>query len=273
MKYERNRILSGRGGAPHQFLHSLTGITVGDQDQLYAVGDSVVKVFDSEGNFMKTWPTSQPGFSLGTDGRTVYVGEEKQIEIFENSGQLLSTWRDSQRLGRVTAIGLLEDEVLVADALARCIRRFDGEGSFLNNIGDSNRMKGFNIPNGTLDFAIDRRGIIHACNPGKHRVEKYSPDGELLGHIGRFDGRDPEGFPGCCNPTNVTVTDRDWLYVTEKAGPRAKILDFEGNLITVVADDLFDPNCKNMDVAVDSRERVYVVDTVGLQINVFVPVG
>ena len=29
-----------------------------------------------------------------------------------------------------------------------------------------------------MDFAVDAHGVIHAANPGKHRVERYSPDGE-----------------------------------------------------------------------------------------------
>ena len=102
-------------------------------------------------------------------------------------------------------------------------------------------------------------------------MERYPPDGELLGHIGRFDGTDPAGFGGCCNPTNVAVRDR--IYVTEKAGPRAKVYDFEGNLLAVIASDAFDANCKNMSVAVDARGRVYVADTVKLCIFVFEPVA
>jgi sugar lactone lactonase YvrE len=140
---------------------------------------------------------------------------------------------------------------------------------FQNNIGKENRMKGFNIPNGIVDFSVDIEGIIHACNPGKHRVERYDPSGELLNHIGRFDGIDPQGFPGCCNPTNVTVTSQGHVYVTEKAGPRAKVYDSAGRLITVIADKVFDPNCKNMDLAVDSKGGVYVADTIRLQILVF----
>ena len=273
MRFRHEKVIGGKGEASDQFLHTLTGIAVDTRDHIYAVGDSEAKVYDSEGRLKRSWATNQPGFSITVDEQTVYVGEEGQIEIFEGIGGLLRSWKDPALLGRVTAIGLIDDYVLIADTRARCIRRFDLEGSFLNNIGDTNRMKGFNIPNGALDFAIDGHGVIHACNPGKHRVEQYMPDGELLGHIGRFDGRDPEGFPGCCNPTNVTVTDEGFLYVTEKAGPRAKVLDRKGNLIGVIATTVFDPNCKNMDVAVDSRGWVYVADTVKLQINVFVPEG
>jgi sugar lactone lactonase YvrE len=271
MNYHFVKRLGGKGSAPDQFLHRLSGIALASDGSLYAVGDSVVRVFSSQGDILKSWATGRPGFSLGLEQQSVYVGETGQIEIFDSSGNLERNWRDEARLGRVTAIGFQGDSVLVADASARCIRRFDRQGKFLNNIGDKNRMKGFNLPNGALDFAVDRQGTIHACNPGKHRVERYTPDGELLGHIGRFDGRDPEGFPGCCNPTNVAVNEQGLLYVTEKAGPRAKVLDSSGKLISVIATDVFDPSCKNMDVAVNSTGLVYVIDTVKLCINVFRP--
>ena len=39
----------------------------------------------------------------------------------------------------------------------------------------------------------------------------------------------------------------------------------------MVSDDAFDPAAKNMDVAVDSRGRIYVADTVKLEICVFAP--
>ena len=59
--------------------------------------------------------------------------------------------------------------------------------------------------------------------------------------------------------------------VTEKAAPRAKVYDGAGQLLAVVADRTFDPGAKNMDVAVDSTGRIYVADTVRLEIRVFQP--
>ena len=47
---------------------------------------------------------------------------------------------------------------------------------------------------------IDGEGILHVANPGMHRVERYKADGELLGHFGRFDGRDPAGLSGLLQP-------------------------------------------------------------------------
>jgi hypothetical protein len=100
-------------------------------------------------------------------------------------------------------------------------------------------------------------------------VERYTVKGELLGHIGRFGGLDPAGFSGRCNPTNVTLGDGDRIYVTEKAGPRAKVYSHDGELIAVIAADAFEAACKNMDIAVGAAGRVYVADTVTLNILAF----
>lgn len=272
MEYRQVLTISGKGSGPEHFASTLRGIAVDRDNRLYAVGDSALKVFDAQGKFLRQWRTGQPGYcvTVGDDGR-VWVGEAEQIEIFDSAGELVDSWRDPELLGLVTAIDFLPQSVLLADARDRSIRRFDPDGKFLHNIGKDNRMKGFLIPNGIVDFAVDAQNIIHAANPGKHRIEHYTPEGELLGHFGRFDGIDPKGFPGCCNPTNLTVTAEGHIVVTEKAGPRAKIYDASGELLTVVATRVFDPNCKNMDLAVDSRGRIYVVDTVRLAVFVFAP--
>jgi hypothetical protein len=259
MPYRHVQIIDGKG--------ALRGIAVDGNGQLYAAGDSEIRVL----GLNKRWRTSRPAHSVAvaSDG-TVYAGEIGQIEIFDGAGKLVNTWRDEKLLGRVTAIGFTKASVLAGDAADRAIRRFDRGGKFLNNIGKDNPVNGLLIPNGVVDFAVDAQGIIYAANPGKHRVERYTAGGELLGHIGRFDGLDPAGFTGCCNPTNVAI--HDGIFTTEKAGPRVKAYDFSGKLLAVIATDLFDANCKNMDIAVGSDGRVYVVDTVKAAIFVFEPV-
>jgi len=260
MQYRHVQVIDGKG--------ALHGIAVDRHGAIYAAGETEIKVFDAAGRLERRWPASRPAWSVTVAGDgTVYVGEVGQIEIFDAAGKLLNTWRDDKLLRRVTAIGFSRDSVLAGDSADRAIRRFDRGGKFLNNIGKDNPLGGLLIPNGVVDFGVDAEGTVFVANPGKHRVERYAPDGRLLGHIGRFDGNDPAGFTGCCNPTNVAIGDA--IYTAEKAGPRAKLYDFSGKLLAVIATDLFDPNCKNMSIAVDGRGRVYVVDTVKLGIFVF----
>lgn len=270
MPYQHVQNIAGKGTAPGQFTSALRGLALDRTDRLFAAGDAEIKVFATNGSLVTRWPTAQPGFSVAVadDGR-VFVGEAGQIEIFSPAGRLVDTWRHAKRFGLVTAIGFVKGDVLCGDAAGRAIRRFDAHGTFLNDIGANNRMQGFLVPNGVVDFSVDGEGVVHATNPGKHRVERYTPDDRLLGHIGRFDGIDPAGFGGCCNPTNVCVSGTDRIYVTEKADPRAKVYDLSGRLVEVIADRVFDPNCKNMDLAVDSRGRVYVADTAKLTVLVF----
>ena len=273
MQYRQVRVISGKGSRPEQFTTALRGIALDRAGGLYAVGDSEVKLFDADGTLRRRWPTSKPGYCVAVDrDGTVYIGQEGQVERFGAGSKPLDAWRESERMGLVTAIGWTRDDVLIADVRDRCIRRYDRRGEFRNDIGKDNRTRGFLVPNGVLDLAIDAEGIIHAANPGKHRVERYSVEGKLLGRFGRFTGPDPRGFSGCCNPTNLTVTRAGRIVVTEKAGPRAKVYDATGKLLAIVADETFDQNCKNMDVAVDAQGRIYVVDTVRLHICVFAPV-
>lgn len=272
VKYRKVGTIGGRGDAPGQFAEELRGIAVDAENRIYAVGDTKVAVFSADGDLLRHWTTQRRGYAVAVvpNGK-VYVGEEEQIELFDGNGRLLETWRDPERLGLVTAIGFAGESVIVADTQARCLRRLDGSGRILAAIGKDNRMRGFLVPNRHLDFALDATGEILVVNAGMHRVERYASNGALLGHFGRFDGRDPAGFPGCCNPTNIARLPDGNIVLAEKAGPRVKVVKPDGTLLTVVATDEFDPNCKNMDVAADARGRIYVIDTVRLHIVVFEP--
>jgi len=274
MQYRQLRIISGRGSRPDQFKDALRGICVDGADLVYSVGDQEVKVFESTGQLKRHWQTAKPGYCIAIDQQScVYVGQVGQIEKFDSTGKPLATWQDGDKLGLVTAIGFTDKYVLVADAKDRCIRRYDRIGKWLNDIGKDNNTRGFLIPNGHLDFSVDAQGVIHTANPAKHRVERYSLEGKLLGYFGRFGQRRPEDFPGCCNPTNLTLNKNGHVIVTEKASPRLKVYDSAGKLLSLISEKAFDAGCKNMDVATDSHGRIYVVDTVSMHICVFAPVS
>jgi len=270
MRYRQIQSISGRGLGPDSFSSELRGVHVDRADRLWAVGDREVKLFDCEGRLAGRWPTESEGTCLTTDLQgVVFVGQHGGYERYEENGKRLGTFQDKSRLGRVTAIGFAGRDTLLADATHRCLRRYDSDGRFLNDIGERNNTKGFLVPNGHLEFSVDGRGIIHANNPGKYRIERYTPAGELLGHFGRFGTKKPEDFPGCCNPTNMTLMPDGRVVVTEKAPPRMKVYDPAGRMLAMVGPEAFDPSCKNMDVAIDSRGRIYVADTVRLRVLVF----
>ncbi len=252
------------------FSQTLRGLWVDSHGSVFAAGDSEIRVFDAGGHVARQWGVDKQATCVAVrgDGR-VYCGGLRQVQVFDGTGKSKGAWRDEAWQGVITAVGFAADGgTLVADSRLRAIRRYDRAGKFMNSIGADNRTEGFLIPNGVLDFSVDSAGVVHAANPGKHRVERYTLDGKLLGHIGHFDGVRAEGFSGCCNPTNVRVFEGR-SYVTEKAGPRAKVLDADGKLIALISDSVFDSQAKNMAIAVGGLGRVYVADSAKLRIHVF----
>jgi hypothetical protein len=266
MRYRQLQILS------YEFHEALRGIALDTRGLLYAAGDSEIKVFDPGGATVRQWTTTLPPYSVAVGpGGSVWVGQIGQIESYDPVGARLRTFKDPSHMGRVTSLGFLKDSFLAGDSAQRCLHRFDlATGRYRNTIAKDNPLGGLHIPNGVVDFGVDAQGAIHVVNPGKHRVERYSADGVLLGHMGKFTGPDPSGFSGCCNPTNVAVAGADLLCVTEKAGPRAKVYNYAGKLLAMIESPDFDPSTKNMDVAVDPlRGLIYVSDPVRRHVVVF----
>src|ERR1035438_6198574 len=132
MEYRQIQAIGGKGSAPGQFTTSLRGLTVDAHGQLYAAGDSEIKVFDAAGRLKRRWSTARPVLSVAvsTDGAgdgAVYAGQPGQMEIFDGAGKLVNTWRDETLLGRVTSIGFVKDGVLAGDAADRAPAEFRSE--------------------------------------------------------------------------------------------------------------------------------------------------
>jgi len=275
VRYRQIAAISGKGSGNDQFTAVLRAVAVSRNGQLYAVGDREVKVFSPAGQFVRRWQTLRPAYCAFLEEPkgefVVWVGQSGVVERFDENGRNLGGLRDSGRLGTVTAVAVHGDDVFLADASARCIRRYSRAGKWQSDIGKDNNTRGFLIPNGYLDLRIDEAGIIHAANPAKHRIERYSASGDLLGHFGKFGMHRSEDFGGCCNPTNLALLPGKRIAVTEKAPPRLKVFDAAGALLAVVGPEPFHPNCKNMALAADSHSRIYVCDTERLQILVFAP--
>lgn len=270
MTFRLLKSFGGQGTGPGLFSAAPTSLAFDSRGRLLISSGSSVQTFAPDFAPLSRWSTTSPAHSLAvaTDGR-VFTGHEGSVAIHEPAGRLLQTWSDPPRLARVTSIALSRDSAYLADAQARLIRRFSLAGKFLNDIGGDNPTHGFLIPNGVLACAADAQGVLHAANPAKHRIERYSPDGKLLSKTGRFDQLDPAGFPGCCNPCTFALDASGNLYLTEKAPPRAKTLSPEGRLRSVIATSLLDPLARNCPIAVDSRGRVFLADPVRFLIHAF----
>jgi hypothetical protein len=161
---------------------------------------------------------------------TIYVGLRDHIEVFDVRGQRKATWDSPDKKTWLTGLAAGENDVFAADAGGRVILRYDRSGKVVKRIGEKDKERnipGFIIPSPFFDVEIHRDGLLRVNNPGRHRVEAYTVDGDFEGAWGN-PAMGITGFCGCCNPINLALLP-DGKYITcEKGLPRVKIYSAAG---------------------------------------------
>ncbi len=257
-------------------MKGLKGIAVDAEDRMYLAGEQGIKVLSAEGEELSAWRTSAPArcVALGSGG-DLYVGLRTRVEHYDSAGNLLAAWgKEGKGRGEfsvITGIAVSGPDVFVADAGNRCILRFDLPGDFIDEIGKRDieaGTLGLVCPSAYLDCRVDADGILHVGNPGLQRVERYAPDGVLLGFWGEA-GMEAERFAGCCNPINIDLMPGGRTVTAEKDIPRVKVYDRGGKMLAFIGPEFFSAEAPGLDVAVDSDERIYVADPGDGKVRVF----
>jgi hypothetical protein len=273
-EYSASAVLGGSGSA-HPFQRSLAGVAVGAGDRIFALGDGDVRIFEPDGGLVLGWKAAEAAtcLTVGPDGR-VYVGAPGRVEIYGPAGNRAGGFAavEAGRPADITAIKVFRKEILVADAAARFIRRYDAGGRQLGAVGTRSKTGSFMLPNRWLDFDVDTKGVIRATDTGRHLVTAWALDGTPLGSFGKFGMKDPADFAGCCNPVNLALTPDGKIVTGEKMIARVKVYEPEGRLIAVIGAEHFDPACTHIYLAVDSKGRILAADPVRRLVKIFLPV-
>jgi hypothetical protein len=274
-KYTRTAVLAGSESA-HPFQSSLAGIAIGAGDSVYALGDDEVRVFGPAGALLRAWKVSKGALCLAVDPKDqVYLGIPGRVEIYDAAGRPAGGFAvgDKANPAGITAIKAFRNQILVADASSRLIRRYDTSGNALGLIGDKTKTGSFILPNGWLDFDVDAEGMVCATDTGRHLVTTWTLEGEPVGSFGRFGMSDPTDFVGCCNPVNLATAPDGMIVTGEKMVARVKVYEPGGRLLAVIGPENFDPDCTHIFLDVDSKGRILAADPVRRQIAVYSLVG
>jgi hypothetical protein len=270
-EYSQSAVLGGAASA-QPFRRSLAGIAVGAGDKIYALGDDEVRIFDQSGNLVRNWKVLEKAacLTVGPDER-VYVGTPGRVEIYDAGGSRVGGFVAGERdqPAEITAIKVFRKEILVADAAARLIHRYDSGGKQLGVIGTKNKTGSFILPNRSLDIDVDSMGVVRATDTGRHQVTAWALDGSPLGSFGKFGMSNPEDFVGCCNPVNLALTPDGKVVTGEKMIARVKVYEPDGKLLAVIGPEHFDPNCTHIHLAVDSKGWILAADPVRREIKIF----
>ncbi|MCA9263110.1 MAG: hypothetical protein KDA60_04655 [Planctomycetales bacterium] len=252
------------------FSMRLAGVAVDSRDNLYVLGDDRVLCFTPAYALDREMSVDGLGWSLLAEADTLWIGFDGRLSLYNAHGELQNTIRDPGRLGRATAIAAAGGILVVADSTNRAVQRYSREGKYLGELGAEANTRGFMIPNGVLDLVGDASNqTILIAHPQKHRVERYESTGPLVAKWGRFGMHEPGDFGGCCNPTNIAVATDGTIAVSEKAPPRVKLYGANGEFQQVIDQEVFDQNTKNIDLAFDSRNRLYATDPARRVVEVF----
>ena len=255
-------------------LEKLSALAIAPDGRILVAGDKTIVIFDSEDHEQGRIPipATPDCMAVAPDG-TIFLGMRDSIHVLSAEGKLESTWPKISEKSYITSIAAGEKEVYVADAGQRVVLRFDREAKLLQRIGEADETReipGFIVPSPYFDVAFDTQGALWAVNPGRHGLEHYRPNGDLVAAWYR-PTMDVTGFCGCCNPSHVAFRSDGTLVTTEKGLSRVKLYSpdqayaglvaapgaFEESVDAALSCELETPL---LDLAVDTRDRVLVID-------------
>jgi hypothetical protein len=269
----------GQFGSPNQ---NPRRIAIGPDDRVYIAAANSVTVLDRAGARISeiACPAVVRCVAVAGDG-AIYAGVRDHVEVFDRNGKLLATWDTPGKRTWISGLAVGEKDVFAADSGNRVVLRYEKSGKLVSRIGEKNKdrnIPGFILPSPYLDVELARDGLLRVNNTGRHRVEAYTVEGDLEFFWGKPSAA-IDGFCGCCNPVGLALLP-DGRYVTcEKGLPRVKIYSKDGAFECVVAGvesfpenwlkcSLADCTVGGLDAAVDSQQRVFILDLVKADVRI-----
>ena len=251
----------------------LYGIAIDSEDNIYVTTDTKVLIYNQKLELRQTIKTNDKArcITIGVDGR-IYLGMRNYLEIWDKNGTLINRWDTINNVARITSIAVSESSVFIADAGNKVVHQYDTKGEFINRFGKKNKEKGIPglfIPSPYFDVLLGRDGELWAINTGRHSFEAYDFNGNLKSSWTRTS-MELDGFSGCCNPSHVAMLSDGSFVTSEKGIERVKIHLPSGDFkCVVVGPDQFEEGTRGLDLAVNSKDQIFVLDPKKGMVRVF----
>ena len=267
-------------------LSESRAIAVDSTGLIHVAGDKTVRLFDQSGDLLKESTLSgMPRSLFLTDQGLLYIAMTDHIKIFNKQYKQIANWKSFGRRSHLTGIAVYKDHVFIADAGNRIVVHCDSRGKILNYIGKKDKdrnIPGFVVPSPYFGLAIAPDGLLRVANPGRHRIEAYTFDGDFEFAWGKPTFR-IEGFCGCCNPVSFAILPNESFVTCEKGLLRVKIYEPDGTFKAVVAgpEQLAEGRiCQvctspakcgtgGFGVSTDEKGRIFVLDTIKNLVRIF----
>lgn len=210
------------------------GLAVDADGRIAVAADNRILHFNPDGSLVREVAATAPVRAVG----------------FDTCGRLFAAFKD--QLARVSGQGVLEmlgvpfgsresaltslalagnGDIFAADSGERLVWRLDASSKVLGQIKPLEN--GFAVPRAFFPIAWSGGRLIVA-DPGRHRIQTYTPDGKLVASWGARS-RELDGFAGCCNPVSFAALADGTIVTAERGQRRVKAFSAAGRLSRVLA--------------------------------------
>ncbi len=254
-------------------IEKVKGIAVDNKDRIYVTGFDKVMIFDKTGELVQVFSTGKESNCIAiNENGDIYLGVSDHIEIYDFSGNLIKSWDSPNPKTLITSIAIGKASVFVADAGNKYVHHYNSQGEYQNQIGQKNKAKGikaFFIPSPYFDILLGRDDELWVVDPGRHKLMNFSNEGEVISSWSKTSMQ-LDGFSGCCNPSHIAMLSNGSFVTSEKGIERVKIHKPSGKFDCVVAGpELFEKETRGLDLAVDSEDRIIVLDPMKKLVRIF----
>lgn len=252
---------------------TIHAIAIDSKDQIYVSANNSILVLNTEGEKIKTLKTREKATCLGlAKNGNVIVGMRNRVDIRKPDGSLRNSFLLAGEKAFITSLAINGQDIYVADAGQKIVHHYSIDGDLIKEIGGKNKKegrKGFVVPSPYFDLLIGRQNELWVVNPGRHALEAYNKNGDQISYWTRTS-MGIEGFSGCCNPSSIAMLSNGSFVTAEKGLERVKIHLPSGDVKSIVAaPELFEAGTIGIDLAVDSKDRIYVLDPRKRMIRIF----
>jgi hypothetical protein len=272
--YEQKRAFPTPHPAPR-------ALALGVNGNLFVAAGKYVSELKPDGSLVSDFAAGEDLRCLAVADDAIYAGSRERIGVFDLKGQPRATWDKPATRTYFTSLALGANELFVADAGQRLVLSFDRAGKLLARLGERNparNIPGFIVPSPFFALKLATDGLLRVTNPGRHRVELYTTEGDFEQSWG-VAGAAIDHFCGCCNPINLALLPDGRVVTFEKGIPRVKVHGADGAFESVVAGpESFAENARvcgpndctlgGLDGVADASGCIYILDFVAGNVRV-----
>lgn len=254
-------------------LRQAQALAVSPHNEIVIAGSRVAAWLNDQGRYLHchALPGDVRCLTFGPDG-SLWVGTRTgTVARLSSKGAVEAAWAIPGSKAFITGIAVDSSGLFAADAGQRKVWRLDFAQGVWSQFPfeGGKKEEGFIIPSPYFDLFLTPENRVHVVNPGRHRIEIYTRDGNLNSQWGKASwGR--EGFCGCCNPSYIMPAAGGRTVTSEKGIRRIKLYSDVGRFEEMIADpDILGAAKDPCPIAVDRNGRIIVLDPLTATLYVF----